>query len=204
MLQALILEKRQTHHHCMQKDLSGLPPAIVLTAGHDPLREEGEAYAAKLVQAGVPTIFKRYEDQFHGFFTMVGFLPASEKSYCLRKYYHQKQHLNKKKFIKLIKTKLKAIWKKVKTKKVEALVVGAGFSGLYLTYRFQQRGVNVLTIEAGDGVGGTWYWNRYPGARVDVLSVEYSYSFSKRIAGGVELDRKNILLNPNFSNTLIM
>lgn len=70
---------------------------------------------------------------------------------------------------------------KSKTKKVEALVVGAGFSGLYLTYRFQQRGVNVLTIEAGDGVGGTWYWNRYPGARVDVLSVEYSYSFSKEL-----------------------
>lgn len=77
------------------KDLSGLPPAVVLTAGHDPLRQEGEAYAAKLVQAGVPIIFKRYEDQFHGFFTMVGFLPASEKAIAFVSNII-KQHLNKK------------------------------------------------------------------------------------------------------------
>lgn len=68
-----------------------------------------------------------------------------------------------------------------KFKKVDALVVGAGFSGLYLTHRLTQRGLNVQTIEAGDGVGGTWYWNRYPGARVDIHSAEYSYSFSKEL-----------------------
>lgn len=62
------------------KDLSGLPPAIVITAGHDPLRQEGEEYAAKLIQAGVTTIFKRFDDQMHGFFTMVGMLPRSEEA----------------------------------------------------------------------------------------------------------------------------
>lgn len=62
------------------KDLSGLPPTVLITAGHDPLRQEGEAYAARLVQAGVPVIFKRFEDQFHGFFTMINILPASEKA----------------------------------------------------------------------------------------------------------------------------
>lgn len=67
------------------------------------------------------------------------------------------------------------------SKKVDAIVVGAGFSGLYLTHLFRKRGLNVQTIEAADDVGGTWYWNRYPGARCDVQSVEYSFSFSKEI-----------------------
>ncbi len=59
----------------------------------------------------------------------------------------------------------------------DAVVVGAGFAGLYMLYKLQQRGLTVRLYEAGSGVGGTWYWNRYPGARVDVESVEYSYSF---------------------------
>lgn len=71
--------------------------------------------------------------------------------------------------------------KNSKKQKVDVLVVGAGFSGIYLTHRLRNRGLNVQTIEAGDEVGGTWYWNRYPGARCDVPSVEYSFSFSKEI-----------------------
>jgi cation diffusion facilitator CzcD-associated flavoprotein CzcO len=61
---------------------------------------------------------------------------------------------------------------------VDAVVVGAGFAGLYMLYRLRQLGLTVRVFEAGDGVGGTWYWNRYPGARCDVESMHYSYSFS--------------------------
>ena len=56
-------------------------------------------------------------------------------------------------------------------------MVGAGFSGLYALYRLRGLGLTVVGLEAGDGVGGTWYWNRYPGARVDIESMQYSYSF---------------------------
>jgi cation diffusion facilitator CzcD-associated flavoprotein CzcO len=59
----------------------------------------------------------------------------------------------------------------------DALVVGAGFAGLYAVYAARRLGRSVLGIEAGGDVGGTWYWNRYPGARCDVESVDYSYSF---------------------------
>src|SRR5438094_316877 len=60
----------------------------------------------------------------------------------------------------------------------DAVVVGAGFAGLYMLYRLRGLGLSVRVFEAGDGVGGTWFWNRYPGARCDVESMEYSYSFS--------------------------
>jgi cyclohexanone monooxygenase len=63
----------------------------------------------------------------------------------------------------------------------DAVVVGAGFAGLYMLYRLRTAGFSVRVFEAGDGVGGTWYWNRYPGARCDVESVEYSYSFSPEL-----------------------
>jgi cyclohexanone monooxygenase len=60
---------------------------------------------------------------------------------------------------------------------VDVVVVGAGFSGLYLLHNFRKLGLSVQVFEAGDGVGGTWYWNRYPGARCDAESMAYSYSF---------------------------
>ena len=60
---------------------------------------------------------------------------------------------------------------------VDVVVVGAGFAGLYAVLSCRRAGFTVLGIEAGDDVGGTWYWNRYPGARCDVESVDYSYSF---------------------------
>jgi cation diffusion facilitator CzcD-associated flavoprotein CzcO len=63
----------------------------------------------------------------------------------------------------------------------DAIVVGAGFGGLCALYRLRECGFRVRVLEKGDGVGGTWYWNRYPGARVDVHGIEYSYSFSKEI-----------------------
>ena len=64
---------------------------------------------------------------------------------------------------------------------LDALIVGAGFAGMYMLYRLRQLGLNVLVVEQGDGVGGTWYWNRYPGARCDVESMEYSYDFSEAL-----------------------
>ncbi|WP_017537369.1 flavin-containing monooxygenase [Nocardiopsis halophila] len=59
----------------------------------------------------------------------------------------------------------------------DVLVVGAGFAGLYLLHRLRELGMRALALEAGAGIGGTWYWNRYPGARCDVESMDYSYSF---------------------------
>ena len=64
---------------------------------------------------------------------------------------------------------------------VDALVVGAGFAGLYALHRLRGLGLKAKALEAGAGVGGTWYWNRYPGARCDVESLEYSYQFSEAL-----------------------
>lgn len=63
----------------------------------------------------------------------------------------------------------------------DVVVVGAGFAGLYMLYRLRDAGFSTRVFEAGTGVGGTWYWNRYPGARCDVESMEYSYSFSEAL-----------------------
>jgi cyclohexanone monooxygenase len=63
----------------------------------------------------------------------------------------------------------------------DAVIVGAGFAGLYMLYRLRNLGLSVRVIEAGGGIGGTWYWNRYPGARCDVESMDYSYSFSNEL-----------------------
>jgi len=83
--------------------------------------------------------------------------------------------------------------------KVDVLVVGAGFGGLRALDTMRERGYSSVLLEAGHGVGGTWYWNRYPGARVDVESLEYSYSFrddlqqewrwSEKYAGQSEVER---------------
>jgi cation diffusion facilitator CzcD-associated flavoprotein CzcO len=62
---------------------------------------------------------------------------------------------------------------------VDVLIVGAGISGIYQLYRVLEAGFSALLLEAGDGVGGTWYWNRYPGARFDSESYTYAYLFSK-------------------------
>jgi len=59
----------------------------------------------------------------------------------------------------------------------DVIVVGAGFSGLYLIYKLRQIGLSVKVFEKGDDVGGTWYWNRYPGARCDIESIDYSFGF---------------------------
>lgn len=61
---------------------------------------------------------------------------------------------------------------------LDVVVVGAGFAGLYLLYRLRKQGLRVRVLEVGSDIGGTWHWNRYPGARCDIESMEYSYQFS--------------------------
>jgi len=63
----------------------------------------------------------------------------------------------------------------------DAVIVGAGFAGMYMLYRLRNSGFTAKVLERGDGVGGTWYWNRYPGARCDVESLNYSFSFDKEL-----------------------
>src|SRR5213593_4203784 len=63
----------------------------------------------------------------------------------------------------------------------DAIVIGAGVAGLYQLYRLRQLGLSVRCYEDGSGVGGTWYWNRYPGCRFDSESETYSYSFSEEL-----------------------
>src|SRR5687768_11270389 len=80
---------------------------------------------------------------------------------------------------------------------IDVLIVGAGFGGLYALHTHRQQGFRVVAVEAGADVGGTWYWNRYPGCRCDVESIDYSYSFdpdleqewewSERYAGQPEI-----------------
>ncbi|HZK99555.1 MAG TPA: NAD(P)/FAD-dependent oxidoreductase [Caulobacteraceae bacterium] len=64
---------------------------------------------------------------------------------------------------------------------LDVVIVGAGFAGLYMLHKARGMGLSARVYEAGDGVGGTWFWNRYPGARVDIESQEYSYSFSPEL-----------------------
>ena len=61
---------------------------------------------------------------------------------------------------------------------IDVVVVGAGFAGLYALHELTKRGLSARAFETGSGVGGTWFWNKYPGAQCDIESLEYSYSFS--------------------------
>lgn len=65
--------------------------------------------------------------------------------------------------------------------KYDAIIVGAGFAGMYMLHRLRAAGFSAKVLEAADGVGGTWYWNRYPGARCDVKSIDYSFSFDESL-----------------------
>ncbi len=65
--------------------------------------------------------------------------------------------------------------------RVDVIVVGAGFAGMYAVYKFREMGKSVIGVEGGGDVGGVWYWNRYPGARCDLMSVDYSYGFSEEV-----------------------
>ena len=66
-------------------------------------------------------------------------------------------------------------------REIDVVIVGAGFAGLYMLHKTRGLGLSARVFEAGDDIGGTWYWNRYPGARCDVESMDYSYSFSDEL-----------------------
>lgn len=143
------------------EDLSDLPPAIIVAAELDILVDEGKAYAERLQQAGVATVYKLYERQTHNFFAMPGILPAQDKAvdYVAEQLV---RHLSQ-------------------TSEADAVIVGAGFAGMYQLKRLREMGLSTRVVEAGDGVGGTWYWNRYPGARCDIESMAYSFGFSPEL-----------------------
>ena len=67
------------------------------------------------------------------------------------------------------------------TQQVDVAVVGAGFAGLYLLHRLRKAGFTTVVMEEADDVGGTWYWNRYPGARCDIQTIDYSYTFDPEL-----------------------
>src|SRR5262245_36631015 len=67
---------------------------------------------------------------------------------------------------------------------VDAVVVGAGFAGLYMLRRLRGIGASAVVLESGDDVGGTWYWNRYPGARCDIPTTDYAYSWDPELETG--------------------
>ncbi len=74
-----------------------------------------------------------------------------------------------------------SVWGSMTEKQFDVVIVGAGFAGLYLLHRLRKMGLSACALEAGSGVGGTWYWNRYPGARCDIESMQYSYQFSDEL-----------------------
>src|SRR5262249_40399969 len=67
---------------------------------------------------------------------------------------------------------------------LDAAIVGAGFAGLYMLWKLRNLGFSAAVLETADDVGGTWYWNRYPGARCDIESIDYSYSFDPELEKG--------------------
>ena len=150
------------------QSLAGLPPAVVLTAEHDVLRDEGEAYAERLAQDGVRVEHQRFDGQMHGFFMLGDLLPASAAG---------------------LDFVAEAIDRELAPVELDAIVVGAGFAGLYALHRLRGLGLSVRVLEQGEAIGGTWYWNRYPGARCDIESMDYSYSFSERARAGVGVER---------------
>ena len=79
-----------------------------------------------------------------------------------------------------------------RTELTDIVIVGAGFAGVYMAHKAREGGFSVIAFERGSGVGGTWYWNRYPGLRCDVESVDYSYSFSPILQRAVVLSSSDV------------
>jgi cation diffusion facilitator CzcD-associated flavoprotein CzcO/acetyl esterase/lipase len=153
--------------------LSGLPPAVILTAEQDVLSDEGEAYARRLVEHGVRVEHRRFGGQMHGFFMLVGLVPGSAAGLDFVAEAIDRELVERK--------RANGERERENVRDFDAIVVGAGFSGLYALYRLRHMGLSVRVFEQGEGVGGTWYWNRYPGARCDIESADYSYSFSEEL-----------------------
>ena len=82
------------------------------------------------------------------------------------------------------------------TQQVDVAVVGAGFAGLYLLHRLRKAGFTAVVLEEAGDVGGTWYWNRYPGARCDIQTIDYSYTFDSGTGESVDNGRRNTQRSP--------
>jgi cation diffusion facilitator CzcD-associated flavoprotein CzcO/acetyl esterase/lipase len=142
-------------------DVSQIAPAIILTPEFDILVDEGKTYADKLDAAGKLVAYKSFAQQMHTFFAMPDVLPVGFEA------------------MDWVAREIDGYLNPAET--VDAVVVGAGFSGMYQLHRLREMGLSVHVFEAGEDVGGTWFWNRYPGARVDIESMAYSFSFSKEL-----------------------
>jgi cation diffusion facilitator CzcD-associated flavoprotein CzcO/acetyl esterase/lipase len=143
--------------------LSGVAPTYLVVGGYDPLVDEALAYAQRLDEAGVAVTTRNHEELIHGFLTMPKAIPSTQRA------------------IDEVVTEIGARVAGLTPVELDAVVVGAGLGGLYALYRLREDGLSVRALEAADGIGGTWYWNAYPGARCDVESMDYSYSFSPEL-----------------------
>src|SRR5258708_36712142 len=76
------------------------------------------------------------------------------------------------------------------TQLVDVAVVGSGFAGLYVLHRLRKAGFTAVVLEEADDVGGTWYWNRYPGARCDIQTIDYSYTFDPELESAWQWSEK--------------
>ena len=120
--------RARTPRRCAPPTSRGLPPAVVLTAEYDVLRDEGEAYARRLAQAGVRVEHQRFAGQMHLFFTLLDLVPASAAG---------------------LDFVVEAVDRALARHDLDALVVGAGFAGLYTLHRLRELGLDVRVLEAG-------------------------------------------------------
>src|SRR6516165_321190 len=81
----------------------------------------------------------------------------------------------------MVETRASDTTRSASTQVVDVAVVGAGFAGLYILHRLRKAGFSAVVIEEAGDVGGTWYWNRYPGARCDIQTIDYSYTFDPEL-----------------------
>src|SRR5690242_21784076 len=81
----------------------------------------------------------------------------------------------------MVETRAPDATRSVSTQQVDVAVVGAGFAGLYILHRLHKAGFSAVVLEEAGDVGGTWYWNRYPGARCDIQTIDYSYTFDPEL-----------------------
>jgi cation diffusion facilitator CzcD-associated flavoprotein CzcO/acetyl esterase/lipase len=81
----------------------------------------------------------------------------------------------------MVETRAPDATRSVSTQQVDVAVVGAGFAGLYILHRLRKAGFSAVVLEEAGDVGGTWYWNRYPGARCDIQTIDYSYTFDPEL-----------------------
>jgi cation diffusion facilitator CzcD-associated flavoprotein CzcO/acetyl esterase/lipase len=170
----------------LAEDLGSLPPAFVVTAEFDLLRDEGIAYAKRLEEAGVAVTHVNYPGAIHGFFWMNGVMDqgrelVAQLGELLRADAAHSKVIDPRSRRTTMSQERNVTDTGPSPSEVDVVIVGAGFSGLGMLARTRELGLTSHVFEAGDGVGGTWYWNRYPGAACDSLSQVYTFSFDSKL-----------------------